>query len=127
MIQVLTRYGIAGLINAGAGFAVIFACLMLGASGLVANVAGYAFGLTLSFVLNRSFVFQVRHKTSASHVARYLLVFAVAYSVNLLLLRIGQGWLGDTHPLAQIPGMAAYSLVFFSLSQRFVFTAREPA
>lgn len=125
MLRLLTRFGLAGVFNSVAGFAVIWLFLLLGASGLAANVAGYAFGLLLSFALNRHYVFGQRGAVSSREVWRFVAAFVTSYLVNLAVLRLAQGWLGDSNPLAQIPAMAAYSVCFFLIARWFVFVSTD--
>ena len=54
-------------------------------------------------------------------VAKFLAAFAVAYGANLAVLSAAQSVLGADNPLAQLPAIAAYVLIFFVLSQLFVF------
>src|SRR5512140_2111562 len=82
LAALIARFGLAGLINTAAGFAVIAALdLGLGVDPHIANAAGYVFGIALSFVLNRSFVF--RHEAGAASTApRFLAAAALAFALN---------------------------------------------
>jgi putative flippase GtrA len=100
---------------------VIFGGLWAGLSGLAANAAGYAVGLVVSFTLNRHYVFGVRGAVSAREVLRFLAAFAFAYGVNVAVLLAAQSVLGADSALAQLPAIGAYVVIFFLLSQRFVF------
>jgi putative flippase GtrA len=114
------RFATAGAVTTLVGFAVI---LLLQESGLaspvIANVAGYVVGFLLSFHLHRTWTFRDAAPIGSS-LPRYLLVVAVAYGVNLLvltsLLRLG---IGDV--AAQILSIAAYSIVNFAASRLFAF------
>lgn len=121
MLARLFRFALTGLANSAVGWAVIFGGLWAGLSGYAANAAGYAVGLMLSFTLNRGFVFGVRGEISGREVARFLAAFGVAYGCNLAVLVAAQSVLGADNPLAQLPAIAAYVVIFFLLSQRFVF------
>ena len=81
----------------------------------------------LSFTLNRRFVFGVTGAVSAREVTRFLAAFAVAYGANVAVLLAAQSVLGADNPLAQLPAICAYIVIFFLLSQFFVFkpTASE--
>jgi putative flippase GtrA len=126
MIARLMRFVLTGLANSAVGWAVIFGGLWAGLSGVVANAAGYGVGLVLSFTLNRRFVFGVSGAVSGREVARFLAAFGIAYGVNLAVLIAAQSVLGEGHPLAQLPALAAYVAVFFVLSQWFVFRPAVP-
>lgn len=121
MLQRLFRFALTGLANSAVGWAVIFGGLWAGLSGLVANAAGYAVGLVLSFTLNRRFVFGVTGAVSGGEVAKFLTACAIAYGINVAVLLLAQSVLGPDSALAQLPAIAAYVVIFFVLSQRFVF------
>ena len=121
MLARLLRFGLTGLANSAVGWAVIFGGLWAGLSGLAANAAGYAVGLVLSFTLNRRFVFGVTGKVRAGEVLRFLAAFAIAYGANVAVLFAAQGVLGADNPLAQVPAIGAYIVIFFLLSQFVVF------
>jgi len=121
MLARLFRFGLAGLANSAVGWAVIFGGLWAGMSGLAANAAGFGVGLVLSFTLNRRFVFGVTGAVRGREVARFLAAFAVAYGINVAVLHAGQSVLGADSPWAQLPAIGTYVLIFFVLSQLFVF------
>lgn len=127
-LKLAARYGLAGLANTGLGFAVIAALdLGLGLNAQLANAAGFAVGVVLSFLLNRLFVF--RSKTSVKHTGpKYLAAVAIAFAAN-------QGVLAGLHGLlpasvlgrlaAQAAGVATYTLLLFALASFWVFS--QPA
>ncbi|MFM7403905.1 MAG: GtrA family protein [Erythrobacter sp.] len=117
----MARFLLTGFANSAVGWAVIFAGLWAGMTGLAANAAGYAVGLVMSFTLNRRFVFGMTGTVRGSEVVRFLAAFAVAYGVNVGVLLVVQSVLGADSAIAQLPAIAAYVLIFFLLSQRFVF------
>lgn len=126
MLTRLFRFALTGLANSALGWAVIFGGLWAGMSGLAANAAGYAAGLMLSFTLNRRYVFGVRGAVSGREVTRFLAAFGLAYGANVVTLLAAQSALGADNPLAQLPAIAAYIVIFFALSQRFVFRSAVP-
>lgn len=127
MFALLTRYSLVGVINTLVGYAVIFGCLLAGFSGVMANIAGYAIGLLCSFVLNRHYVFGARGAVSGGEIVKFAIAFAAAYGTNLTVLMAAQSVLGDGHPLAQIPAIVSYSLIFFIVSHTFVFRRSSKA
>jgi putative flippase GtrA len=115
------RFLAVGVLNTLAGLAVIFAAkAFVGAGDVVANIAGYGVGLGISFFLNRMWTFG--HRGNAwTALARFLLVFACAYLVNLstvLLLIRGANVNGY---LAQTIGIVPYTLFGFLANRYFVF------
>ena len=121
MLARLFRFALAGLANSAVGWAVIFGGLWAGLSGLAANAAGFGVGLVLSFTLNRRFVFGVTGAVRGREVAKFLAAFAVAYGANVAVLSAAQSALGADSPLAQLPAIGVYVVIFFFLSQLFVF------
>ncbi len=126
MLARLFRFALAGLANSAVGWAMIFAGLWAGLSGLAANAAGFGVGLVLSFTLNRRFVFGVTGAVQGREVAKFLAAFAVAYGINVVVLYAAQSVLGADSPWAQLPAIGAYVVIFFLLSQLFVFRLASP-
>ncbi|WP_372530072.1 GtrA family protein [Oricola sp.] len=54
------RYGFVGIANTALTLVVVFVLLRLNTHPAIANVAGYAVGLTNSYLMNRSFTFGAR-------------------------------------------------------------------
>lgn len=121
MLARLLRFLMTGLANSAVGWAVIFGCLWAGVDGLAANAAGYAVGLVLSFTLNRHYVFGIQGPVAGREVTKFLAAFGLAYAANVAVLLAAQSVLGADSALAQLPAIAAYVLIFFLLSQYFVF------
>src|SRR3546814_3131161 len=115
------RFGLVGLLNTAVGFAVILVALGMGAGDYTANAAGYAAGLALSYMLNRSWTFAVTQPVNPSELARFLAAFAVSYAANLLLITACKlaGFGGN--PLIHLGGVLLYSVLFFGLSHAFAF------
>lgn len=126
----ISRFGLAGVVNTAVGFAVI-ASLDIGLhlAPALANAAGYLVGVGVSFVLNRRFVF--RSEAAWRRTApRYLAVVAAAFVLNQLVLRVANAGLGAgalQHLVAQLAGMATYTLTVFAACRWWVFgSARSP-
>jgi putative flippase GtrA len=117
----IARFAISGVGNSVVGFSVLLGALRLGFSDIAANFAGFAVGLTVGFVANRQWTFAVRGRVSLAEVARYLLGFGLAWSLNITVVMIGMhaGYAGS--PFIHLAGIAGYSLVFFFISRFFVF------
>src|SRR3546814_14358749 len=95
--------------------------ICMGAGDYTANAAGYAAGLALSYMLNRSWTFAVTQPVNPSELARFLAAFAVSYAANLLLITACKlaGFGGN--PLIHLGGVLLYSVLFFGLSHAFAF------
>lgn len=117
----LLRYAAVGVLNTGIGYAVIFGCMyLLGIGAVVSNVIGYAVGVVFSYVMNRSFTFKSVASPHAE-IARFAVIFAVAYLANLgvlmLLIRV---W--NLHEgLSQIVAGVVYFALSFALNKYYVF------
>jgi putative flippase GtrA len=122
----VVRFLSSGVANTLAGFAVIFLLMALGARPVVANVAGYAVGLALSFMLSRRFVFS---GTGSLHgeAGRFLVAFAIAFAANLATLQILIDRLNTDPVVAQILSAGTYTIAMFLLSRWFVFRQNPPA
>lgn len=120
-LQRLVPFLVTGFANSVVGYSTIFFCLFIGIGGIAANTIGYAVALTCSFALNRNYVFGVKGAVSHTEVARFLIVFLVAYGVNIGVLLLVQPVFGETSVIAQVLAIAAYTLVFYPLSGVFVF------
>lgn len=121
------RFGLVGVLNTIVGLAVIWALLRLGVGDYPANACSYGVGVCCSFVLNRTWAFEVRGPVASTEVARFLTVFALSYGANLGMLTLMRG-LGFAQSLiGQGAAMAVYSACFFLLSRHFVFAPGRAA
>ncbi|MDR7230415.1 putative flippase GtrA [Caulobacter sp. BE264] len=118
------RYGLAGVINTLVGLSVILALdLGLGLDPHLANAAGYAIGICVSFALSKLFVFKAR-QTARSAPLRYVVAVAAAFALNQgvlslakLVLPTGALWSTAAQGLA----VASYTAALFLLSHFWVF------
>lgn len=121
------RFLAVGCVNTVAGLSVIYAAkLFARADDVVANAAGYAVGLTVSFVLNKRWTFGFRGSTMAALPA-FLAVFAVAYAANLATVLGLIEWAGVDAYWSQALGVAPYTAIFYLGSRRYVFNSRSGA
>lgn len=121
------KFALVGLVNTTITLTVIFFVLRAGLGDYPANFAGYASGLTSSFLLNRRFTFRRQTTDSAAIEAmRFLAAVAISYTANLATLTLTReaGHAGTI--IAHLPAMAVYSGTFYLLSSRFVFAERRP-
>jgi len=118
------RFGLAGVANTLVGLGVI-AALDLGmhVRPAIANAAGYAVGIALSFVLSRQFVFRSQRPAKAA-APRFLVSAAIAFAVNQAVLAAAGHLLGGdpaSRLAAQVCGMSAYTLTLFMLGRFWIF------
>lgn len=123
-VAYLVRYAGTGVINTIVGFIVIFAAMALGFSPIISNMAGYAVGFMLGFVLSKTFVFRSNGHLITESV-RYLFAFVISFLFNLLVLRYSIIYL-SFHPMAsQVLAAACYTLLMYILTRLFVFSATK--
>jgi putative flippase GtrA len=118
------RFGLAGVANTLVGLGIIAALdLGLHVRPAIANAAGYAVGIALSFVLSRQFVFRSRQRAKTA-VPRFLFSAAIAFAVNQAVLAAAGHLLGGDPALrfaAQVGGMCSYTLTLFLLGRFWIF------
>lgn len=120
----LLKFLIVGIVNSSVGLAVIYACkLFLNFDDVVANMSGYAVGLTVSFFLNSRWTFRYRGNVWPA-VARFLMVFLVAYVLNLFIVLLLINSFAVNSYLSQAIGVPFYTVVFYVGSRWLAF--REP-
>ena len=113
-----------GLINTIAALAVILILSeILGVHYVVANAVGYAFGLALGFVLHRNVTFKSQSDTQKqrSELIKFLVVFAVAYMIQLVALIVLVRGLGLPDQYAQVIAIGIYAVVNFIGNRVFTF------
>jgi putative flippase GtrA len=123
---VFLKYLMVGAVNTIAGFAVIIICLeIFHLQPVPSNAVGFAAGLVISFLLNRSFSFRSSVAIGAG-LARFAAVAAAGYLLNLAALLTGEEVLHlGTYP-SQILGVVTYVLVVFFASRKLVFGDSAP-
>ncbi len=126
LIAQLFRYLLVGVLNTALGFGVIFACMYLaGMSPLASNVVGYAVGIVVSYLLNKSYTFKSDAR-SRYELLRFLIVFAVAYAANAATLLFCIDVLAMHAALAQVVSSGVYIATSFLLNKYYVFRPEKP-
>lgn len=125
------RYALAGAVNTFVGLAVIIGLQEgLQIEPHLANAAGYAVGVIVSFVLSRFFVFR-NHTGRRGAVPRYLAAVAVAFVANQAMLTLARGVLPIEQHIwavaAQVSGLVTYTATLFLLCRFWVFPAPKVA
>jgi putative flippase GtrA len=117
----LGRFLGVGAVNTLIGLGVIYACKrLLGFGDVLANMSGYAVGLTIGFMLNRHWTFG--HMGNVRIAAlRFLAVFGVAYSVNLLCVLLAIRAAGIDDYVSQAIGILPYTAIFYLGSRLYAF------
>jgi putative flippase GtrA len=116
----MAAFSLVGVVNTIVGFSIIFIATTLGASPIWANVFGYGAGLCVSFVLNSRVTFQ-RRRTGRSTLLRFLCAFAIAFAANITLVWVITHVFALRGPLASLAGAPAFTVIFYVLSECWVF------
>ena len=121
----LFKYSIVGIFNTIIGLSVIYFLFnVLNFSYIFSNILGYACGLVNSFIWNKKWTFRSSEHYS-KEIIPFLTVFGISYAVNLLAVIILVE-LCDIYPnVAQIMGIAAYSLTNFSVNRYWTFAVNK--
>lgn len=118
----LFRFVIVGGANTAVGLGTILAMRYgLGTSDLLANFLGYAVGISVSFLMNRSFTFGDRSAMGPA-LFRFAISVGIAYLVNVAVLMFCLRVVAATSLVSQIAGMISYTVTFFVLAKLFAFS-----
>ncbi len=121
------RFFLVGVFNTALGYAVIFACMYwLGMRPETSNAAGYGVGLVTSFVLNRRYTFASRGHVGREFL-RFVIVFGIAYGLNLGCLLLLVYALGVHAAPSQFIAGAVYVVAAFLMNKHFVFRSADDA
>src|SRR5512138_166001 len=129
-LALVSRFAAAGVINTLVGASVTLGLdLGLGVQPALANAAGYALGVLVSWVLQRRYVFRSRQARWRDR-AKFLAVVAASFLANQLVLAALHAALGQSvaaRGAAQLLAMATYTTLQFLLLRFWVFPAAGSA
>lgn len=115
------RFVSVGVFNTILGYFVIFVCMYSAKmSPESSNVAGYAVGLVVSYVLHRKYTFNSK-QIRRDEIARFLAVFIVAYACNFAVLVILIQEIGMHAGAGQVFAGLVYVVVSFFMNKYYVF------
>jgi putative flippase GtrA len=119
------RFLLVGILNTAVGLGTIYASkYFFSLSDVPANVVGYFVGLTNSFFWNRRWTFS-HSGNSLWTAARFVLVFAVAYLSNLMLMLSLISRFHFNAYAGQAFATIPYTVIFYLGSRYFVFVRKE--
>jgi len=95
--------------------------MFIGVSPYVSNMVGYAFGITVSYLLNKKFNFHSKRSHRVAY-PRFLLSVLTAYSVNLGVLFVTYPILGINKYICQLISGCFYVGIAFMGSRYFAFS-----
>lgn len=121
------RFGSVGVLNTAIGYTLIMLAMWAGAAPLPANAIGYAGGLIVSFMLNRTWTFRrsstmLKSKGTVSEAKRFVGAFSVAWLLNASVVWISLQTVQASAYFCQLAGVIAYSLSFYVLCRLWVFS-----
>ncbi len=120
-IQFIRFLGV-GVINTLIGFTIIFACMYLARLGPeISNLIGYVCGVIISFFLNKKYTFN-SNKKGHKEAIRFLIVFGIAYTANLLVLYILIHNIHISKDFSQIYAGIVYTVTSYLMNKYYVFT-----
>lgn len=113
LIRQSLRFGAVGLVNTSIGLLAIYGVIyFFNADPAIANAIGYTIGLVVSFFLNRLWTFGDT-RPIPKLLPLYLLIVAIAYILNLMVVLIGTRYYGIGPYLIQLFGIGIYTTVMF--------------
>jgi len=113
-----------GLANTIAALAVILILSeLLHVHYVLANALGYAFGLALGFTLHRNITFKQQSdpEKRQAEMFKFLVVFGVAYMIQLMALVVLVRSIGLADEYAQVVAIGVYAIVNFAGNRVFTF------
>lgn len=117
-LRYFCRYIGIGVINTIVGHGTIFGLMFLGVSPYVSNVSGYALGITVSYLLNKTWNFRSKRPHKEAY-PRFLMSLVVAYLANIGVLFVGLDIIGLNKYVAQIIASVFYTGIGF-LGSRYI-------
>ncbi|TNB49578.1 GtrA family protein [Martelella lutilitoris] len=119
VVEQFLKYGLVGVMNTVITLSVIAGLSYIGFAPVTCNIAGYAFGLLNSFLFNGRFTFDSTYNRRVAY--RFLIGFALAYGLNLIVL-VALTRQSDLPEMAsQLVAMVAYNVGFFLVMKFWVF------
>lgn len=119
------RFLLVGVINTCVGLGVIYTLkYFFDVNDVAANAGGYSVGLVVSFILNSKWTFNYKGDIAPA-VIRFILVFIVAYSANLLVVLAAINIFTVNSYIAQALGIPVYTLTFYFGSNLIAFRDKQ--
>lgn len=119
--RVFLRFLVAGVVNAGFGFAVVAVALWWGLPVWAALLGGMLLGSVFNFFTTGGYAFR---QLSRRKYPRFVLCYLLVYATNLVLIEILLPWTGNAL-LAQAVLTVPMALLSYFLLSRWVFHAKN--
>ena len=118
----LFKYSIVGIFNALIGLGIIFVLYNLfDINYIIANIVGYAFGLTNSFIWNKSWTFKSK-KHYSKEILPFLIIFIISYIINLVVLIASVEIVVINPNISQLLAAGFYTAINFLLNRKWTFS-----
>ena len=118
------RFGAVGIVNNGTTYALFVLLTFLGVAPYLAVTVSYAVGMFISFFGNQRVTFKHAKRTKAS-VYRFLIVNAIGYALNLLLLWVFVTLWGWSAIPAQLVAIVIVAVNTFIVMRLWIFRAHS--
>ena len=120
-IKKIIRFLLVGIVNAISGYTLIILFYsFLNFHFYLANFIGYLFGLIISFILNKNFVFKAKGKIIGQF-QKFIFSFFLSYFLNIFVFYICSEFTNLNYYLALLISSCFYSASFFILCNFFTF------
>lgn len=125
-IKQFFRFCGVGSINTIVSLAVIFLLSeVFNFHYIASNVCGYLVGLLLGFVLHKTLTFKNKSKETRKQFAQFVMIFIIAYLIQLASLAILVDILGLFEFASQILAAGIYTIINFVGNKIFTFKANN--
>ncbi len=119
------HYVLIGIFNTLWGYALIFFLMyVVHLSPVVSNASTYSLGLFVTYFLNRKITFKSKNKINEEFL-RFIIVYIIAYSANLLMLLLCIDVLQIHEALSQIIASGVYVVTSFVALKLFVYATKN--
>ena len=120
-IKKIKRFLLVGIFNAISGYTlIILLYTLLSLNFYLSNFIGYLFGLIISFILNKNFVFKAKGKITGQF-QKFIFSFFLSYFLNIFVFYICSEFTNLNYYLALLIASCFYSTSFFILCNFFTF------
>ncbi|KHD85404.1 GtrA family protein [Bacillus ginsengihumi] len=124
-LRQLCKFGIVGIANTLIDCIVFFILTTFHIEYLVAQACSYSAGMVNSYILNRSWTFQVRKKASFQEMIRFIVINVIVYGITSLLLFIFHQQMHMPLMIAKLGATVAGIAVNFIGSRLWVFQVKH--
>lgn len=107
------RFLFVGVLNTIVGYGAYALCIFAGLHYFIAQLIASVIGITHSYLWNKFFTFRVL-KRSVSEAVRFVLVYAAAYGINMILLYVMIDKAGMNAYIAGAAGLITTTIISYT-------------